>query len=195
MRIIAGSKRGMKLLSPKTDISRPIIDRVKESLFSVLYKFDLPEGKKIADLFSGVGSLGIEALSRGAEFATFVENDSNILKTLEKNIEKAGFVKTSKVIKANAFKFALQFDTSADYYDLIFVDPPYLKTRQTGLDSELGELLGSLGDCLTKDGIVVVRTEKKVKLLEQYNTLRLIDRRQWGNMAVTILKKERLNDK
>ncbi|MHC4281287.1 MAG: 16S rRNA (guanine(966)-N(2))-methyltransferase RsmD [Planctomycetota bacterium] len=195
MRIIAGSKRGMKLLSPKTDISRPIIDRVKESLFSVLYKYDLPEGKKAADLFSGVGSLGLEALSRGAEFVTFVENDSNILKTLERNIEKAGFVKASKVMKVNAFKFSLQFDTSAEYYDLIFVDPPYLKTMQTGLDSQLGKLLVSLGDCLVEGGIVVVRTEKRVKLLEQYENLSPIELRQWGNMAVTILIKEELNDK
>jgi 16S rRNA (guanine(966)-N(2))-methyltransferase RsmD len=87
----------MKLLSPRTDISRPIIDRVKESLFSVLYKYDLPEDKKIADLFSGVGSLGLEALSRGAEYVTFVENDSNILNTLERNIEKGGFVKASNL--------------------------------------------------------------------------------------------------
>ncbi|MHC4750685.1 MAG: RsmD family RNA methyltransferase, partial [Planctomycetota bacterium] len=66
MRIIAGSKRGMKLLSPKTQDSRPIIDRVKESLFSVLYKYDLPDDTMVADLFCGVGSLGLEALSRGA---------------------------------------------------------------------------------------------------------------------------------
>ncbi|MHC4187367.1 MAG: 16S rRNA (guanine(966)-N(2))-methyltransferase RsmD [Planctomycetota bacterium] len=195
MRIIAGSKRGMKLLSPKTDISRPIIDRVKESLFSVLYKYGLPEGKKIADLFSGVGSLGIEALSRGAEFVTFVDNDPNILKTLERNIEKAGFVQSSKVIKANAFKFILQFDMGVEYYDLIFIDPPYLKTRQTELDSQLGILLCSLGDCLAPNGIVVVRTEKKVKLLEKYKDLRLVERRHWGNMAVSILEKERINDK
>jgi 16S rRNA (guanine(966)-N(2))-methyltransferase RsmD len=195
MRIIAGSKRGMKLLSPKTDISRPIIDRVKESLFSVLYKYNLPEGKKVADLFSGVGSLGIEALSRGAEFVTFVENDSNILKTLERNIEKAGFVKASKIIKANAFKFELQFDAIAESYDLIFIDPPYLQTRQTGMDSKLGILLNSLSDCLNKQGIVVVRTEKRIKLLEQYKNLKLTEWRQWGKMAISILKKEGLNDK
>lgn len=103
MRIIAGSKRGMKLLGPKTDLSRPITDRVKESLFSVLYKYDLPNGKIVADLFCGVGSLGLEALSRGAQFVTFVEKDAKIVGILNRNIEKAGFVKESKVITANAF--------------------------------------------------------------------------------------------
>ena len=78
MRIIAGTKRGMKLLSPETRVSRPITDRVKESLFSVLYKYDLPEGKRVADLFSGVGSLGLEALSRAAAFVTFVERDAEV---------------------------------------------------------------------------------------------------------------------
>ena len=104
MRIIAGSKRGMKLLSPKTTVSRPITDRVKESLFSILFKYDLPNGKFVADLFCGVGSLGLEALSRGAEFVTFVEKDMKIVATLNRNIEKAGFVKESKVVRANAFK-------------------------------------------------------------------------------------------
>ncbi len=85
MRIIAGKKRGMKLLSPKGDVSRPILDRVKGSLFSVLYKYDLPADAMVADLFSGVGSLGLEALSRGAVFATFIEADAKIRETLEKN--------------------------------------------------------------------------------------------------------------
>ena len=65
MRIIAGDRRGMKLLSPTSDISRPITDRVKESLFNVLQKYDLPKGKVVADLFSGVGSLGLECLEQG----------------------------------------------------------------------------------------------------------------------------------
>ena len=104
MRIIAGTKRGMKLLGPKSRNSRPIIDRVKESLFSVLYKYDLPSGKLVADLFCGVGSIGLEALSRGAAFVTFVEQDRKLITILDRNIEKAAFVKQSKVIRANAFK-------------------------------------------------------------------------------------------
>ena len=88
MRIIAGKKRGFKLQSPKSDISRPILDRVKESLFNVLHKYDMPSGKVVADIFSGVGSLGLEALSRGARFVTFVEKDRKVSAVLEKNIEK-----------------------------------------------------------------------------------------------------------
>ena len=87
MRIIAGQKRGMKLLSPKTTDTRPITDRVKESLFNVLQNYGSLEGKYVADLFCGTGSLGLEALSRGAKLVIFVDRGSGVIKSLKKNIE------------------------------------------------------------------------------------------------------------
>ncbi len=177
----------MKLLSPKTEASRPIIDRVKESLFSVLYKYDLPEGKIVADLFCGVGSLGLEALSRGAKFVTFVEKDPDIIATLQTNVEKADFVKESKVIRYDAFK--LGAPVNEQLYDLVFVDPPYADTAQVGDGSPLSELLSILINQLAPDGTIVVRTRKNIQLLEQYDQLHVIERRQWGTMAVTILQK------
>lgn len=188
MRIIAGTKRGMKLLSPKTKVSRPITDRVKESLFSVLYKYDLPNKKVVADLFCGVGSLGLEALSRGAEFVTFVEQDPKVATILEKNIEKAGFVKESKVIRANAFKTGVL--SGEKKYDFIFIDPPYANTKDTEQNSPLGKLLSSISRQLNTEAIAVVRTEQQTKLLEKYAQLEIIERRQWGTMAVTILQKK-----
>ena len=190
MRIIAGSKRGMKLLSPKTDISRPIIDRVKESLFSVLYKYDLPEGAIAADLFSGVGSLGLESLSRGAEFVTFVEKDHGIASILNKNIEKAGFVRQSKVIRANVFKIGTGLNVDNKKCDLVFIDPPYKATMDVQADSKLGDLLNLLGEQVVDDGIAVVRTELKVSLFDRYGQFQVIERRQWGTMTVTILQKK-----
>ncbi|MDD5064337.1 MAG: 16S rRNA (guanine(966)-N(2))-methyltransferase RsmD [Phycisphaerae bacterium] len=185
MRIIAGAKRGMKLLSPKTDVSRPITDRVKESLFDVLWNYGFLEGKIAADLFCGVGSLGLEALSRGAEFVAFVEKDLKIVATLKKNVEKAGFAGESKVVRANAFKIGAP--AYKRKYDLIFVDPPYAASRETKDDAPLGKLLVLLTEQLSPDGIVVVRTEKRIELLEQYGGLKVIERRQWGTMVVTIL--------
>ena len=192
MRIIAGTKRGMKLLSPKTDISRPVTDRVKESLFSVLYQYDTPTGKFVADLFAGVGSLGLEALSRGAAFVTFVEKEPQIAALLERNIKKAGFVKESKVIKANAFKIGAPAEKGLN--DLIFVDPPYALTKNVDTSSQLGRLLDILSVQLAPDGIVVVRTEKQTRLLDRYSRLKVIERRQWGTMAVSFLGLEE-NDK
>jgi 16S rRNA (guanine(966)-N(2))-methyltransferase RsmD len=187
MRIIAGTKRGMKLLSPKTQVSRPITDRVKESLFSVLYKYDLPDGKVVADLFSGVGSLGLEALSRGAASVTYVEQDTKIITILKKNIKKAGYVKESKIIRANAFNVGAPVDQRQ--YNLVFVDPPYACTEDVGPNSPLSSLLDVLNSQVVPDGIVVVRTNRSRDLLEKYGVFRVIERRQWGTMAVTILKK------
>jgi len=175
------------LLGPKTQVSRPITDRVKESLFSVLYKYDLPGGKRIADLFSGVGSLGLEALSRGAVSVTFVEKDPKIIATLKKNIEKSGFVKESKVIRANAFSIGAPVNEQG--YDLVFVDPPYARTVDVGQNSPLSRLMDVLRQQVSPDGIVVVRTSERTELLDRYNEFHIIDRRKWGTMAVTILQK------
>jgi len=188
MRIIAGSKRGMKLLSPKTQVSRPITDRVKESLFSVLYKYDLPEDALVTDLFCGVGSLGLEALSRGAAFVTFVEQDPEIITILKRNIEKSGFIGQSKIVRANAFKIGAAVDIGAEKCSLVFVDPPYLATQNIQVGSALSDLLVLLGGQVADNGIVVVRTEHKVSLLEQYGRFRIIEQRRWGTMVVTILR-------
>jgi len=178
----------MKLLSPKGDVSRPIIDRAKESLFDVLYNYDLPDGVIVADLFSGVGSLGLEAASRGARFVTFVEQDREIEAVLKKNIEKAGFVKESKVICTNAFKAGAPVGSDGRKYGLVFVDPPYPKTKDVSEKSQLGHIMEVLSEQVENNGIVVVRTEKKVELLDKYACFKVIGRRTWGTMTVTFLR-------
>ncbi len=177
----------MKLLSPRTDVSRPITDRVKESLFSVLYNYGLPADKCVADLFCGVGSLGLEALSRGAKFVTFVEKDQDIITTLEKNIEKAGFAKSSKVIKADAFKIGAGIDENK--YELVFIDPPYRDSMDTTQGSPLYGLLALLGGQLAANGIAVVRCRQDVELSEHYGQLKKTEQRQWGTMIVTIFER------
>jgi 16S rRNA (guanine(966)-N(2))-methyltransferase RsmD len=179
----------MNLFSPPGHESRPITDRVKESLFNVLQKYDLPADKTVADVFAGVGSLGLEALSRGASFVTFVEHNPKIVPILKRNIEKAGFVKQSKVIRADAFKLALPADTEHPQYDLVFVDPPYVDSTHTQAGSPLATLLTRLSAQIASGGLVIVRTHQDTILSESYGPLKIIERRQWGTMAVTILKK------
>ena len=178
----------MKLLSPKSEISRPILDRVKVSLFSVLYKYHLVEGGYVADLFSGVGSLGLEALSRGAAFSTFVEKDPKVVAVLKKNIEKAGFAEKSKVIKADAFKVGAPVEFGQPNYSVVFVDPPYPLTKDVGSRSAFSGLMDLLDQQIVEDGIVIVRTHKRVELLERYGRFGVIDRRAWGTMAIAILR-------
>ena len=179
------------MLSPTTRASRPITDRVKESLFSVLYGYDLPADAIVADLFCGVGSLGLESLSRGARFVTFVEKDPKIIATLNTNIEKAGFVQNSKVVRTDAFGIAPAIGTGEEDYDLVFVDPPYADSRNVRADSPLSGLLDLWVDLVAANGFVIVRTSKDVTLLDQYGQFRIEERREWGTMAVTVLAKSK----
>ena len=190
MRIIAGIKKGMNLFSPNSMVSRPITDRVKESLFSVLYKYGMPEGAVAADLFSGVGSMGLESLSRGAKFVTFVDRDWEIVSILKKNIEKAAFIEQSKVLKASAFNVELEIAPEGEKCDLVFVDPPYVKSKKNEPGSPLAELLVSLGDKISSQGVVVVRTSDDVVILDNYGRLQVVERRTWGTMNVCFLRGE-----
>ncbi len=194
MRIIAGTKRGMNLFSPNSMVSRPITDRVKESLFSVLYKYGMPEGAVVADLFSGVGSMGLESLSRGAKFVTFVDRDWEILTILKKNIEKAAFVQQSKAVKASAFNVELEIAQEGEKCDLVFVDPPYVKSRKNEPGSPLAELLVSLGDKISSEGVVVVRTSDDVVIADNYGQLQVVERRTWGTMNVCFLRGKALDE-
>ena len=187
MRIIAGEKRGMIFLSPKTSGTRPVTDRVKESIFNVLQKFGPMDGKWVADLFCGTGSMGLESLSRGAEHVVFVERDSRVVEILKKNITKGRFEDRSKVVRANAFKVGAA-SLEDRKFDFVFVDPPYLMSRDIGENSQLGSLLKLLCGQITDEAVVIVRTEDMVELLEKYGTLRVIDRRKWGSMSIALLQ-------
>ena len=188
MRIIAGTKRGMKLSCPKTSDTRPITDRVKESLFSVLTNYDLLDGARVADLFCGVGSLGLEALSRGAAFVTFVEKSPEIAAFLEKNIARAGFVKESRVVRAGAFRIGAPVVSADEKHDLVFIDPPYAATREVDEHSSLARLLDVLQGQVAPRGVAVVRTARNVTLRERYGIFGVVDRRHWGTMSVTLLQ-------
>jgi len=189
MRIIAGTKRGMGLFSPKARVSRPITDRVKESLFSVLYKYDLPAGAVVADLFAGVGSLGLESLSRGARFVSFVERDPKILSILEKNIYKSGFGEQCRVTRGNAFRLGAPVEGGGGKYGLVFVDPPYAATEDAGEDSRLGRLMDLLAGQVEAGAIAAVRTSERTAPAERYGPFDAVERREWGTMTVTILRK------
>jgi 16S rRNA (guanine966-N2)-methyltransferase len=191
MRIIAGTKRGMKLFSPETDVSRPILDRVKQSLFDCLQKYNAPKGKIVADLFSGVGSLGLESISRGAESATFVEKDPKTTSILKQNIAKAAFANQSKVLIADAFKTGAAFVPGRPPYNLVFVDPPYIRTNDVGADSDLAGLMKILVDQTADDALVIVRTYKAITLPDIYAGFKIADRRQWGSMAITFLMRSK----
>ena len=120
MRIIAGERRGRKLLSPEGTEVRPTTNMVKESVFNIL-QFGI-EGRRFLDLFAGSGQMGLEALSRGAREAVFVDSSRESLRVIEKNIESAGFGDRAKVAASD---FAGFLKAGRDSFDVAFIDPPY----------------------------------------------------------------------
>lgn len=188
MRIIAGSKKGMKLLAPRGSDTRPYTDRVKESVFNIMMKWGLPEDAMAADLFCGTGSMGLEALSRGARFVTFIDRDRQAIELLEKNIEKAGFVKESKVIRHNIFSIGAPADE--ELYDLVFVDPPYELSTNCDIGSPVYGLMKLLNLQVREGGIVILRTHLRSVVLELYGLLEEIDKREWGSMKVMFYQKK-----
>lgn len=159
MRVIAGSHKGRRLLGPKGQQIRPTSDRVKEALFSILGP--RVHGTRVLDLYAGTGAIGIEALSRGAQAATFVETNPVSLRLLRSNLERCGLTGASDVQACPVETFLRRASRLGRAYDIVFADPPY--------DTRSGEvLLPSLARAgiITADSIVIVehRTQRTIPL-------------------------------
>jgi 16S rRNA (guanine(966)-N(2))-methyltransferase RsmD len=122
IRIITGSAKGKKLLSPEGESTRPTSDRIKGAMFSAI-QFDL-EDRRVLDLFAGTGQLGLEALSRGAESCTFVEMDRDVMEIIKKNAKSTGFFEVCRYAVSDWRNF-IRKAAGRDVYDLVFIDPPY----------------------------------------------------------------------
>ena len=143
MRIISGSARGRRLVSPEGFDVRPTTDKVKESMFNII-QFEL-DGAAVLDLFAGTGQLGIEALSRGAEKAVFVDASKKSLETVRKNIALAGFSSSAETVQGDAFAYLA---AAKEQFDIVFLDPPY----HNGLCEKAFALLPAV----LKDGASVI---------------------------------------
>src|SRR6056297_1039705 len=163
MRIIAGRAGGLKLKSLKGKDVRPTLDRVKESMFNII-SFYLAEAE-VLDLFAGFGSLGIEALSRGAKSADFVEINKSHLNIIEENLRKAKFSEQAKLHNQDVFKYLNNYRKK---FDLIFMDPPYEKK----MSNKAIELIVQ-NDLLKADGLIV--SEKSAnETSEEFDNLKII---------------------
>lgn len=189
MRIIAGTKKGMKLLPPKGTDTRPITDRVKESLFSILYTKGMLEDVVVADLFCGTGSMGLEALSRGAKFCTFIDGSRQVTQILDRNIEKTQFLAESRTVCANILKVGAAPSPEYGCYDLIFCDPPYKMSENCGPGTKIAKLMELLDLQVNEGGLVTLRTHLRSYIDDRYGGLEQIDCREWGNMKIAFFQK------
>jgi len=161
MRIISGSFKGKKILLPKDKLTRPLKDLTKESIFNILKHSKLLnvelENSNILDLFSGVGSFGLECLSRGAKTVTFLETYAEVLNILKKNINNLNQQNQVKVIEKDIFsKSTLKLLN--DKFDIIFMDPPYKEKKLSFLLNAITEL-----KLLNTGGVIIIHRHKKEK--------------------------------
>ncbi len=181
MRIIAGEFRGRRLLPPEGDVTRPITDRAKQSLFDVLAPH-IP-GSLVYDCFSGTGSMGLECLSRGASRAAFFDADRSAIQRLQQNIQALNVRDRCQVIPGNLFKWFASQPAPDRKADLIFLDPPYRFVRERR--QELTSLAGRMAAHLTPAGLVVFRHDAADVLA--LPPLHTVDQRTYGQMAIDLL--------
>jgi 16S rRNA (guanine966-N2)-methyltransferase len=171
MRVVAGAYKGRRLQAPRGTGTRPTADRVREALFSILGDIS---GVRVLDLFAGTGALGIEALSRGAASAMFVERDPHAIAALKRNLEAVG-ASEATVRRQDALGF---LTAEGGTYDLVFVDPPY--DSAAALSQSLSERLPAV---LTDNARIVTESDKR-KPLDLALPLR--DERTYGDTRIAI---------
>jgi len=177
MRIISGSFKGKKILQPLDNLTRPLKDLTKESIFNVIKhsnKFNIDfEKSYVLDLFSGVGSFGLECISRGAKFVTFIENYKEVLPILKKNLNSLKSVNNYKILEKDILN-DLNFISLNQKFDLIFLDPPY---KDKNLLIILNKLIES--KILSNNGVIIIHRHKK-ELDEFPKNLKIIEEKKYG---------------
>lgn len=182
MRIIAGSAKGRTLKLPKSDGVRPTADRVKETIFNVLGQW--LEGESVLDLYAGAGGLGLEALSRGAVRAVFVERDKTVMTTLAENIRTLGFAAQATTLLKPADRAVRWLSGQAETFSLVFSDPPYADEAASKILEELDQT-----GLVAEGGRVVVEHAKREEPPEKIGSLERIDQRRFGDTVVTFYER------
>lgn len=188
MRVIAGSAKGLRLNAPKGNLVRPTPDRVKEALFSIIAAEI--DGAMVLDLFCGSGALGIEALSRGAASATFVDKSAASVRLAKSNLELSGLADHAKVTVAPVASWLKQTETHADAqaerFTLIFLDPPYKTPYQ-----ELEEILSLIGSsaAIENEALIVYEHPTKSPPLP-IPALELTSDRRYGDTSLAFYRRK-----
>lgn len=179
MRVITGSARGRRLKELEGLETRPTTGKVKEALFSVI-QFDI-EGRRVLDLFAGTGQLGIEALSRGAECAVFVERRRDALQVIRENLEACGMTDKARVVNGDAMSYL----KSGEKFDLIFLDPPYTSGL---LEQALEEIVRF--DICRRHGIIVAESAADKTLPPLAGPYALYREYRYGKIKLTVYHRD-----
>jgi len=179
MRVIAGSARGRRLESVPGESTRPITDRTKEALFSIIGA--AIAGARFLDLFGGTGAVGIEALSRGAARAVFTERDRRALTTIGHNLQATGLAENAHVVPGDAFKY---LSRSRDTFEFVYIAPPQYKEMWIKALKAMDH-----SEVLVEDGYVIVQIHPRERMDIDLETLKLVDERRYGSTLLLFFRK------
>lgn len=181
MRIIGGEKRGLRLRSVTGVTTRPTADRVKEALFNILAG-EIVEAA-VLDLFAGSGALGLEALSRGAARAVFVEKDRKAGAVLRSNVQAAGFGRQASVVLADVFRTLTRPEKLGGPFDVVFADPPYMREMA-------GTVVGAVAESgvLAPSGLLVVEHDRREELPPRWENIVQIRAARYGDTTLSFYR-------
>ena len=179
MRVVAGRARGTVLKTPEGMLTRPTADRVKEAMFSIV-QFDLP-GAALLDLFGGTGQLGIEAVSRGAKNAVFIDSNENACRLIKENLRRAKMEKEGSVIKADYLSY---LSGCKEKFNIIPLDPPYAEEFLENSLKMITEI-----DILQSGGIIITERPFGKDLLVEFSGFSRSKDYKYGNTLVTLFRK------
>lgn len=165
MRVIAGLAKGKKLKAPGGKNTRPITDMIKEALFNVLGTG--LTGAVFLDLFAGSGSVGIEAISRGASQVIFIDNSPQAVAVIDENLTNCGFHDKTQVFRQDVFRAVAMLEKRSLTFDFIYIDPPFDRDI---FFNEIMSLLGA-GTLLAEDGLLILRSRRKKLMADRYDRL------------------------
>ena len=185
MRVITGKARGVALKTPDGILTRPTADRVKEALFSII-QFDIP-GAMVLDLFGGTGQLGIEALSRDAASAVFVDEREDACKLIKENLKRTQLEKNAKVVRSDYLAF---LNSCREKFDIIFLDPPYAEIFLENSLKRITEI-----DILQSGGIIVCERPLGKELFCDLPGYSRSKDYKYGKTLLTLYRKNDMPDK
>lgn len=180
MRVISGKARGIMLKTPKGEDTRPTADRVKEALFSII-QFDLP-GAKVLDLFGGTGQLGIEAISRGAKSAVFVDARDDACRLIKENLKRTGMESDATVIRCDYQQY---LNRCKEKFDIIILDPPYAEKFLENALNTITEI-----DILQSGGIIIAERPLGKDLPLDFEGFTRSKDYKYGQILLTLYRKD-----
>ena len=180
MRVISGKAKGIALMTPKGELTRPTADRVKEAMFSII-QFDLPNAS-VLDLFGGTGQLGIEALSRGAKRAVFVDSRDDACRLIKQNLKRTKLESNATVVRSDYMQY---LNRCTDRFDIVILDPPYAEVFLENSLKVITEI-----DILQSGGIIIAERPLGKDLPYDFPGFTRSKDYKYGQILLTLYRKD-----